>query len=469
MEAQNKLYDFIIIGCGPTGSTAATYLSKMGYSVLVFEKSKFPRAHEGESLLPFCYSMFQDLGVWEEMKTKFVRKPGARFSSHDGSNSSTWCFKSVIFDESYLSFNVFRPQFDLMLMNNARKNGVTVLEETKVEAVKLDRPDRIVEVDTVDKMGMKAHWEGKFLIDATGQDTFLAKRIGSKNAYKELDRIAFLAHWKGGNFKHGLDVGLINIVYLEKGKRGWFALQPVGKDLMSIALIVERKYLKEQKKIFTEQGVADWQKEFYMKEIWECEVTKEVLMGGMMDHDLMVISDYSYFSDKWYGDNFALLGDAYKFLDPIFSTGVYLGMKSAQMFAEAMHVKLTSDQETGDKKLAETFETISGGYNLVEQFIDIFYDPNSFNLAEVSSKSESVYHGYEAAFAMVHLLLAGDFFTNYKKYHDFLAMLKDPVQYGRWKNFIVSVPHFDEATCGTNPGEVFGAIVEEFKMDMPIS
>ena len=116
--------------------------------------------------------------------------------------------------------------------------------------------------------------------------------------------------------------------------------------------------------------------------------------------------------------------------------------------------------------MADTFKTISGGYNLVEKFIDVFYDPHSFNLSEVSSKSESVYEGYEAAFAMVHLLLAGDFFTNYQKYEDFLNLLKDPVQYSRWKNFIVSVPNYDEATCGTNYNEIFGSIVDEFEASL---
>lgn len=118
------IYDFIIIGGGPTGSTAAYYLCERGYKVLVLEKEYFPRQHVGESLLPFCYPLFEELGVLEEMKKRFVRKPGARFSNHDGTKSSTWCFRNILTDDSYLSFHVVRADFDKMLLDNCEKKGL---------------------------------------------------------------------------------------------------------------------------------------------------------------------------------------------------------------------------------------------------------------------------------------------------------------------------------------------------------
>lgn len=452
---KESLYDFIIIGGGPTGSSSATYLSRKGYKVLVLEKEKFPRQHVGESLLPFCYPLFQELGVLDEMKRRFVRKPGARFSNHNGTQSSTWCFKNIIPDESYLSFHVVRADFDKMMLDNASKNGAEVRECAKVEKVVLDNPDSIVDVYfTID--GKELHERCKFLIDASGQDTFLGKRLGGKNAYKDLDRIAFLTHWKGAEYTQGIDVGLLQIVYLEQHKSGWFGLQPVGKDRISVGLVVDRKYLKGEKAKFTKAGVEDWQRALYLQEIENCALTKRILRDAKIAQPLIIVSDFSYFLDKTYGKNYAILGDAGKFLDPIFASGVYLGMNSSKMFADSLDILFKKGEKEGMASMDEANKHITGAYELVEKFINIFYDPNSFNLAEVSSTSESNYQNYETAFSLVHFLLAGDFFSNYEKYGDFLDMLKNPKQFARWKSLVQPRVNLNEETCGTTFDFIFG-------------
>lgn len=448
------LYDFIIIGGGPTGSTAATYLSRKGYKVLVLEREKFPRQHVGESLLPFCYPLFQELGVLDEMKKRFVRKPGARFSNHNGTASSTWCFKNIIPDESYLSFHVVRADFDKMLLDNSKKSGAEVIECAKVEKVKLDNPDGIVDVDFV-LDGKEQSLKCKFLIDASGQDTFLGKRLGGKNAYKDLDRIAFLTHWKGAEYTQGIDVGLLQIVYLEQHKSGWFGLQPVGKDRISVGLVVDRKYLKAEKAKFTKAGIEDWQRALYLQEIEQCALTKRILRDAKIAQPLIIVSDFSYFIDKTYGKNYAILGDAGKFLDPIFASGVYLGMNSSKMFADSLDILFKQGEAAGLASMEKANAHISGAYNLVEKFINIFYDPNSFNLAEVSSTSESKYKNYETAFSLIHFLLAGDFFTRYEEYNTFLDMLSNPKQFARWKNLIQPRVNLNEETCGTTYDFIF--------------
>lgn len=460
MEGNSKLYDFIIIGCGPTGSAAATYLSRLGYSVMVFERTKFPRQHEGESLLPFCYPLFKELGVYEEMKTKFVKKPGVRFLNYTDTASATYCFQNIITDESKLSFHVLRSEFDLMLMNNAIKNGAEVLQETKVEKVDLQRPDKIVDVVTVDAAGDRKEWQAKFLIDASGQDTFLAKRSGAKTAYKELDRTAFLTHWEDGAYTDGIDVGLLQLVYLNDKKSGWFGIQPIGKNRLSVGLVINRQYLKEQKKLLLDKGIKDWQMAFYRQEVEECAFTNKILANAHIVQPLLIVSDYSYYTDKPWGDNYALLGDAGKFLDPIFASGVYLGMNSAKMFAEAIHTKLSLDANAGDAHLENAYKHINGAYELVEKFVHIFYDPNSFNLAEVDPASESKYKNYETAFSLVHYLLAGDFFNNYDKYSGFLDMLRNPEQFQRWRSLLQSRPSKNNATCDSSYDEIFGEIID---------
>jgi len=460
MSANEKVYDFIIIGCGPTGATAATYLARMGYSVMAFERTKFPRQHEGESLLPFCYPLFKDLGVFDEMKTKFVKKPGVRFLNYTDTQSATYCFQNILTDESKLSFHVLRSEFDLMMMNNAIKNGAEVMQETKVEKVDLKRPDKIVDVVTTDAEGNKKEWKAKFLIDASGQDTFLAKRSGAKTAYKELDRTAFLTHWEDGNYTDGLEVGLLQLVYLNDKKSGWFGIQPVAKNRLSVGLVIDRKYLKEQKKILTDKGIKDWQLAFYKQEVEECAFTHKILANARIVQPLLIVSDYSYYTEKPWGDNYALLGDAGKFLDPIFASGVYLGMNSAKMFAEAIHTKLSLDENAGDTHLEKAYKHIVGAYDLVEKFVHIFYDPNSFNLAEIDPNSESKYKNYETAFSLVHYLLAGDFFNNYDKYAGFLDMLRNPSQFGRWKSLVSSRPSLNVALCDSNYQEIFGDIID---------
>lgn len=455
-----QIYDFIIIGGGPTGSSSAIYLRWKGYKVLVLEREKFPRQHVGESLLPFCYGLFKELGIYDEMKKRFPRKPGARFTNADGTHSSTWCFRNIIQDESYLSFHVVRADFDKLLLDKAKENGAEVHELCKVEKVDLTRNDHVV-VDVTEE-GVARQYQGKFLIDASGQDTFLAKRLGDKTQYQELDRIAFLTHWKGAKYVQGIDVGLLQICILPRHKSGWFGIQPVGKDRISVGLIISRKYLKEQKEKFRKAGHEDdWQMQLYLQECNETPLTKEILANAAIAQPLIAVSDFSYYAEKTYDHNFAMLGDSGKFLDPIFASGVYLGMNSSKMFADALDVLMKEGREAGMRAMAEKKKHIDGAYNLVEKFVNIYYDPESFNLAEIGSQSESNYKGFETAFSLVHYLLAGDFFNNYERYSGFLDMIRDPKQFARWKSLVVDRPNHHEKTCGTTQAEVFGDIDDE--------
>src|SRR5262249_1677431 len=149
-----------------------------GYAVTVLEKERFPRDHVGESLLPFCYNLFIELEVLDELTKRFVRKPGVRFIDVDGTSSTTWCFNHVIKDSSYLSFHVFRAEFDKVLLENSRKHGATVREGTRVQKVDLDRPDGLVEIRATEVGGGEQTYRARFVLDASGRDTFLGSRMG---------------------------------------------------------------------------------------------------------------------------------------------------------------------------------------------------------------------------------------------------------------------------------------------------
>ena len=162
------MQDVIVIGGGPAGSTAASFLAKHGRSVTVLEKEQFPREHVGESLLPFCYRTFQELGVLDAMKALFVRKPTVRFVTPDGTRSTNWCFNHVIKDESFLSFQVDRKVFDVVLLDNSRRLGAEVREQTRVNEVAFDTARDAVVVTATGPDGETQTHQGRFLNDASG-------------------------------------------------------------------------------------------------------------------------------------------------------------------------------------------------------------------------------------------------------------------------------------------------------------
>jgi flavin-dependent dehydrogenase len=211
---RNTSHDVVIIGGGPAGSTIATWLGRYGHDVLLLEREKFPREHVGESLLPFCHVLLDDLGVLDQLKANFVRKPGVRFIDRDGNISTTWCFNHVIKDETYLSFQVIRGEFDHILLKNAAKNGAEVREETSViEADVTTESDR-VRVTSLDSAGKKSVHKARFLVDASGRDAFIGAKNGWRKPREELDRTAIWSHWGDVKLAGGLEEGLSIIIYM---------------------------------------------------------------------------------------------------------------------------------------------------------------------------------------------------------------------------------------------------------------
>lgn len=459
----------MIVGGGPAGSTVATLLAREGHRVTLLEKEKFPRDHVGESLLPYCYNLFDELGVLEKMTQNFVRKPGVRFIDVDGSSQTTWCFGHVIKDPSYLSFHVIRSEFDKMLLDNARENGVMVQEQTRVQSVDLDGNGGSVKVRAIGPRGGNQVHHAKFLVDASGRDTFLASLMRSKKPHDALDRAALSTHWIGGKYIQGIEEGLLQIVYLGGEKKGWIWVIPIGTDRLSVGVVLNHSYIRRRRAELEGDGVKDWQDALYRAELMSSDFVGDVLSEARIAMPLMFNGDFSYTVERKYGPNFALIGDASTFIDPIFASGVYLSMNSARLLANALHQKFTSANGQGDASLEQVYGEINGAYALVDQAIRYFYNSASINFAQVGNAADLIRQPQEKL-EILHFLLAGDFFQRHAQYRRVLDSLQDPKLYQRYKNLVIPAQEAGQTpSCGMQRREIFHSKLEELEKDTGVT
>lgn len=337
----------------------------------------------------------------------------------------------MIKDDSYLSFNVIRSIFDQDLLENSKKAGAIVKEETKV--VDVDLSGQGVVVSCKDKIGQKRDYEGKFLFDASGQNTFLAKKLNLKKPFDRVHkRISFATHWRGAKFTPSIKAGSIDIVQLGDDKPGWIWLNPLETDRLGVGLAISMDYMKARKKELAPTE-SNWQNAFYTQELMSTPRVKEVLDGAEPIMDIIVDGDSSYYTHQKYGRNYALIGDAHAFLDPIFASGIYLAMKSAELVAKSLILQLTQ----GDTHaIANTYKDIIGAYKVIEELIVTFYTPGSIKFNKLANLKEQEFKKYETAFALIHFLLAGDFFTKHERYLQAINMLKDETMVQKYRNLI---------------------------------
>lgn len=446
--------DVLIIGGGPAGSTAATFLSRQGHKVTLLEKEQFPRDHVGESLLPFCHKLFSEIGVLDEMKASHVRKPGVRFVDRDGATFTTWCFDRVIKDETYLSFQVNRADFDLMLLENSRKNGAEILQRHKVEKVELDNPDGIVRLRASGPEGVR-HFSSRFLLDCSGRNAFLASGFSQRKKFAELDRTALWTHYKGGQLRGGLEEGLSLIIYVGGEKKGWIWIFPLGPGWLTVGVVLNNDYIRNQKAKFETEGSSNWQQSLFDQELGYSAFAQRVIEGHSATMPLLIEGDYSYFSENKYGKNWAMIGDAGTFIDPIFSSGVYLAMNSARLVSKALDTVLKSNGEEGKAAMDEVYRKIMGAYKLIFKLIMFFYKADALNFAQMESASSLIVEEHRDAMAVGHYLLAGDFFERYDDYGRIIDLFQNERLYESYKRMVLNRPDFQASSCNTDPEVIF--------------
>jgi flavin-dependent dehydrogenase len=342
--------DVIVIGGGPAGSTAATLLAQQGFSVTLLERERFPRFQIGESLLPYNNDLFDRLGVTDQLlEGDFFPKFGAYFVTGDGSVGYGFRFDQRLRDPYRRSFQVKRAEFDHLLLRNAEKHGVDVREETNVTAVDISDPEKVVVNGTL---------EARVVLDASGHGAVLGSRVGAKEDVQSLKKIAFFAHYRNVPRAEGKDGGSTIIVVL---RNAWFWLIPVTADVMSVGLVVDREH-------FLSCGLDP--QALLEKTIAETPWVAERMKAAERITQVYARKDFSFRMNNIAGPNYALVGDAAGFLDPIFSTGVFMAMKSADMAVQGVVERL----RTGSMTTLKQYEwEMTRGLDKYFRFIDHFY------------------------------------------------------------------------------------------------
>jgi flavin-dependent dehydrogenase len=318
--------EVLVIGGGPAGSTVAALLAERGRDVVLLEKERHPRFHIGESLLPLNQPLFERLGVADEIARIGMLKPGAEFVSPWHRRSVTFQFANQL-EQSYpYAYHVRRSQFDEILFRNAARKGARALEACRVTAVEFTAKGAAVAARLED--GTEQRWKTRFVVDASGRDTFLASRMGIKRRNKKHNSAAIYGHFTGANRLPGKAEGNISVFWFD---HGWFWFIPLADGVTSVGAVCWPYYLKTRE---TSTG------QFLLDTIALCPALAERLREAKLVSPVTATGNYSYVADRTMGRNYLMVGDAYTFIDPIFSTGVLFAMQGGFVAADTIETCL---------------------------------------------------------------------------------------------------------------------------------
>ena len=367
-------YDAILIGAGPAGSSAATILAEKGHNVLLIEREKFPRYHVGESLLPFTFEPLKRLGLIDDMRNSlFTKKYSVQFISTSGEASQPFYFNSRYEDDVAQTWQVLRSEFDLMLMNNARSKGANVIEQTKVLDLLRDG-ERVTGVRVQKPDGTEVEYYAPITLDCTGKESFSTSRNRWRMRDPYLNKVAVWTYYKGAKRDTGIDEGATTVAFLPE--KGWFWYIPQHNDMVSVGVVAEGKYL-------TRDGIKT-PKDIFDREVSQNKWIEEYLNPGNCTGDYYITNEYSFHSKHCGSEGLLLVGDAYCFLDPVFSSGLMLALKSGIMAADTASEAIKNNNFC-PSQFNDYSETLREGIENMRKLVYAFYDP-SFTFRDITEK-----------------------------------------------------------------------------------
>jgi flavin-dependent dehydrogenase len=359
----------VVIGGGPAGSTVSTLVAQKGHRVVLLERDHFPRFHIGESLIPETYWTLKRLNMLDKMKqSHFVKKHSVQFVGQSGRLSEPFYFLDHKPHECSQTWQVLRSEFDQMMLDNAREHGVEVHEGVRVLEV-LFEGQRAVGVKFSTEDGTVREIRAQVVVDASGQSTMIAGRLGLREWDSNLRKGAVWTYWKGAYRDKGRDEGA-TIVLQTQGKKGWFWYIPLHDDIVSVGIVAPFDELFKK-------GDGSDHEAIYFSQVELCPEIKRRISVGTRCDVFRVAKEYSYRSREAAGDGWVCAGDAYGFLDPLYSSGVLLALKSGELAADAITEGLERN-DTSAAQLGKWAPDFKSGMDRMRRLVIEYYEGFSF-------------------------------------------------------------------------------------------
>jgi flavin-dependent dehydrogenase len=360
--------DVVVVGGGPAGATVAALVATTGRRVQLFERDRFPRFHVGESLVPETFWVLKRLGMLPKLRrSRFVRKHSVQFVSGSGKASAPFYFRDNRPHECSQTWQVVRSEFDQLMLDNAREHGAVVHEGARVVDVRIDDEGRARGVKVRTRDGAFAEVRAPVTVDATGQVGLLQSRLGLRVWDPILSKGSVWTYWKGARRDEGLDEGA-TLVIQTPDRQGWFWFIPLHDDRASVGVVAPVEQLFKSGRRFAAA---------YEDAVRRCPAVHERVAGAERVTGHFAAKDYSYRSRRLAGDGWVLVGDAFAFLDPLYSSGVLLALKSGELAADAIGEGLAKG-DTSAQQLGKWGPGFAEGVDRMRRLVCAYYDGFNF-------------------------------------------------------------------------------------------
>jgi flavin-dependent dehydrogenase len=362
--SDSRTRDVIVIGGGPAGATTAGLLAREGRDVLLLERETFPRFRIGESLMPATYHTFKRLGVLDKLEAGgFVRKESVRFYPPSGKAGAPFFFDEVEPAASAATWQVDRGRFDSLLLEHAVEQGARLLQPCSVVDL-LQTGNQVVGVVATDENGARREIPARVVVDATGQNALISRRLRLRKIDDRLQHMAFFTRYQGAHLDDGRDAGATLILHTRQGD-SWFWFIPLPGGITSVGVVGHIDYLLK--------GRAGDPQQVFDEEKALCPALGERLTIALQTEPVQAQKDFSYISQRIAGDGWVMVGDAFGFLDPIYSSGVFLALKSAEFAADSIHAALAAD-DLSAAALGRHGQEYVAGMEALRRLIYAYYD-----------------------------------------------------------------------------------------------